>query len=199
MPLVTEAFDWTHGTFMGATAGSETTAAAVGAVGQLRRDPMAMLPFCGYNMADYWAHWLSFDASARTRRSCRASTSSTGSARAPTGTFLWPGYGENSRVLKWIFERVEGKADGRGHAHRPAAGAGARWTSTGSGCARARMEELLGRGHRPAGSPSWPLIREHFARFGDRVPAALAARLDDLESRLQAEHRAWVPAGTATG
>ena len=112
VPLVTQAFDWDHGVFLGSIMASETTAAAGGAVGKLRFDPMAMLPFCGYNMADYFSHWLSVG-------------SKTSATKLPQiffvnwfrrdndGRFLWPGYGENSRVLKWIFERLEGKADAR--------------------------------------------------------------------------------------
>ena len=103
---------------------SETTAAATGAVGKLRRDPFAMLPFCGYNMGDYFAYWLSHRPRARRPRSCRGSSTSTGSARATDGRFLWPGYGENIRVLEWIFRRCEGTADAVEHAdrHAPAAG-----------------------------------------------------------------------------
>ena len=101
VPLVTEAFDWEHGVFLGATMSVETTAAAAGEVGKLRFDPMAMLPFCGYNMADYFGHWLAL-GTAHEARSCRGSSSSTGSARTTTASFIWPGFGENSRVLEWI-------------------------------------------------------------------------------------------------
>ena len=110
VPLVTEAFDWRHGTFLGATASSETTAAAAGKVGQLRRDPMAMLPFCGYNMADYWGHWLSFTERTEPDRLPRIYFVNW-FRRDADGKFLWPGYGENSRVLKWIFERLSGTAE----------------------------------------------------------------------------------------
>jgi phosphoenolpyruvate carboxykinase (GTP) len=181
VPLVTEAFDWTHGTFMGATAGSETTAAAVGAVGQLRRDPMAMLPFCGYNMADYWNHWLTFEH--RTDPAKLPHVYFVNWFRkGPDGKFLWPGYGENSRVLKWIIERVEGTAEavdtpiGR----LPAPGA---LDIDGLALADGAMDHLLN-----VDVEGWlnevGLIREHFARFGDRLPASLAARVDELEVKL---------------
>ena len=111
VPLVTEAFDWEHGVFLASNVASEGTAAAENKVGELRRDPFAMLPFCGYNMGDYFGHWLTMRRAAPTRPSCRTSTSSTGSARTTRGKFVWPGFGENSRVLKWIVERLEGKAD----------------------------------------------------------------------------------------
>ena len=107
VPLVTEALDWEHGVFLGSMMGSEKTAAAAGTVGELRFDPFAMLPFCGYNMADYFAHWLEIGKHGPAR-SCRRSSTSTGSARTTTGRFLWPGYGENSRVLAWVFARCAG-------------------------------------------------------------------------------------------
>ncbi len=108
-PLVYEARDWSHGVLVGAGMASETTAAAVGQMGVVRRDSMAMKPFCGYNFGDYWKHWLSFEGNAPA--SCRASSTSTGSARTRTASFMWPGFGENLRVLRWIADRCEGKVD----------------------------------------------------------------------------------------
>ena len=108
-PLVREAFDWEHGVFLAATISSEMTAAAAGRIGQLRFDPFAMLPFCGYNMGDYFGHWLALGRA----RGCAAAKDlrrPTGFARTPQGNFLWPGYGENSRVLAWIFRRCAGQA-----------------------------------------------------------------------------------------
>ena len=111
VPLVHEARDWEHGTFLGSIISSETTAAAAGKVGELRRDPMAMLPFCGYNMADYWAHWLTIGR--RTGAKLPRIFYVNWFRKGADGKFLWPGFGDNSRVLKWVFERCAGKADGR--------------------------------------------------------------------------------------
>lgn len=181
VPLVTQAFDWDHGVFLGSIMASETTAAAGGAVGRLRFDPMAMLPFCGYNMADYFSHWLSVG-------------SKTSAAKLPQiffvnwfrrdndGRFLWPGFGENSRVLKWIFERLEGKAD----AQKTAIGflpATDSLDIDGLSINTTDLEAITS-----LDTDGWreavPQIREHFALFGDRLPAILHDSLNSLESAL---------------
>ncbi len=181
VPLVIEAFDWQHGTYLGATASSETTAAAAGAVGQLRRDPMAMLPFCGYHMGDYFAHWLKIGARSRPDKLPKIFYVNW-FRQDENGKFLWPGYGENSRVLKWIFERCNGTARAVdtpiGRLPIPSD-----LDTRGLDIAADDLAKLLN-----VDVNGWmaelPLIREHFARFGDRLPQGLEEELDRLEQRL---------------
>ena len=193
VPLVREALDWDHGVFLGSTMGSETTAAATGAIGVLRRDPFAMLPFCGYNMGDYWGHWLSM-AEANGPGQLPKIFSVNWFRKGADGQYLWPGFGENSRVLAWIFERCADQdmastargVPGTGGAVQtpigwlPADGA---INLTGLGSFAATMEELL-----RVDAHEWrhevDLVREHYANFEGRVPLALLAQLDALEERL---------------
>lgn len=182
VPLVTEAFDWQNGTFMASIMSSEKTAAAAGTVGEVRRDPMAMLPFCGYHMGDYFGHYLKI-----------------GKAHDPAmlpkifyvnwflkddeGSFMWPGYGENSRVLKWVFERCNDNADfvetplGR----TPTAGA---LDLSGLDISPETVERLL-----KVDPVEWeaeiPMIEEHYAKFGDRLPEELRSELEALKERLK--------------
>ena len=185
VPLVLEAFNWQHGTFLGATASSETTAAAAGKVGQLRRDPMAMLPFCGYHMGDYFAHWLKIGQ--------------TPGAKLPkvfyvnwfrqdeNGQYLWPGYGDNCRVLKWIFERCddEALAEETPIGRLPARG---ELDLEGLNIPAENMEKLL-----RVDIDGWlaevPLIRTYFEKFGNHLPEGLKTEVALLEQRLQAAKR----------
>ena len=181
VPLVTQAFDWDHGVFLGSIMASETTAAAGGTVGKLRFDPMAMLPFCGYNMADYFAHWLKIGTKTSAEKLPQIFFVNW-FRRDADGKFLWPGYGENSRVLKWVFERLDGTADANKTAigYLPDADS---LDTTGLNVSPEELETLLSidqTGWREA----MPQIREHFAMFGDRLPAKLTASLDSLESAL---------------
>jgi phosphoenolpyruvate carboxykinase (GTP) len=185
VPLVREAFDWEHGVFLGATMSSEQTAAAFGAVGQLRFDPFAMLPFCGYNMADYFAHWLSIGRreGARLPRIFYVNWFRKGE----DGSFLWPGFGENSRVLEWVFRRCDGGGSVRETPIGlvPAEGdLNVDGLSIGSEQLRALLhvdEEAV--------KAELPQVREHLETFGDRLPGELRAHLERLESALGAASR----------
>ena len=181
VPLVTQAFDWDHGVFLGSIMASETTAAAGGAVGKLRFDPMAMLPFCGYNMADYFAHWLSLGAKSSAAKLPQIFFVNW-FRRDNDGRFLWPGYGENSRVLKWVFERLTGSAsaDKTAIGFLPAANS---LDVNGLNIGTAELEAITS-----LDADGWrdavPQIREHYAIFGDRLPAKLHDSLNSLESAL---------------
>ncbi len=180
VPLVNQSFDWAHGVFLGATASSETTAANIGDVGNLRRDPFAMKPFCGYNMGDYFQHWL--DMGERLGGKAPKIFYVNWFRKSPEGKFLWPGFGENSRVLKWMCERIEGTV-------------GARETQigllpedgdldlTGLDIPSGNMDELL-----KVDSDAWkaeiPSLEEHFAQFGERLPEGMRVQLDNLKKRL---------------
>ncbi len=181
IPLVFQSRDWDHGVFLGAIMSSETTAAATGAIGNLRRDPFAMLPFCGYNMADYFAHWLTFSDrfdEANLPKIFYVNWFRKGEG----GKWLWPGYGENSRVLEWVFERTAGRGDAveTPIGYVPTANA---IDVSGLDVSKEDMAELL-TVHVDEWRAEVPLIRQHFAQFGDRLPAKLAAQVDDLEARL---------------
>jgi phosphoenolpyruvate carboxykinase (GTP) len=182
VPLVYEAFDWEHGVFIGAAAGSETTAANLSKTGVLRHDPFAMLPFCGYNMGDYFAHWLSMNG--RTDPAKLPHIFSVNWFRkAEDGHWLWPGYGENSRVLKWIFERVEGggTAVETPIGYLPTAEA---LDLSGLELPKEDLDALLA-----VDLESWKEeaagLSNYFAEFGGRLPEALRSQLEALRERLR--------------
>ena len=181
VPLVTEAYDWEHGVFLGSIMASETTAAQQGAVGKLRFDPMAMLPFCGYHYGDYFRHWLEVGARGQADRLPRIFFVNW-FRRDDDGRFLWPGFGENSRVLKWIVERINGTAEaidtpiGR----LPAPGA---LDTDGLDIADDDLAAILS-----VDVEGWhsaiPEIRDHLTRFGERLPGELLEAVDRLERDL---------------
>ena len=181
IPLVTEARDWTNGIFMGSTLSSETTAAAAGAVGVVRRDPMAMLPFIGYNAGDYLKHWISLSAKANPEKLPKIFLVNW-FRRTPEGGFAWPGFGENSRVLKWAIERIEGKADAveTPIGFVPTAGS---LDTDGLDVSAEELDAALA--FRPE---EWEVeaasIEDWYANFGEALPADLRAELDGLKSRL---------------
>ncbi len=181
MPLVTEAFDWQHGVFLGSIMSSEKTAAAAGTVGELRFDPFAMLPFCGYNMGDYFGHWLEIG---------RATDASNlpklfwvnWFRKGDDGSFLWPGYGENSRVLKWVIERVAGVG---GAVDTPIGRIPTSESIDTSGLEieAATMAKIL-----DVDAEAWrqeiPQIEAHYEHMGDHLPDELRDELRELEKRL---------------
>ncbi len=183
IPLVTEARDWVHGTFMGATLSSETTAAAVGQVGVVRRDPMAMLPFIGYNAGDYFGHWINMGKENDAAKMPRIFYVNW-FRRDDEGGFLWPGFGENSRVLKWVIERIEGQAAAveTPIGHVPAPGS---LDVEGLDMSEEDLEAALN-----VDVEEWkaeiPQITEWFEKFGDELPAVLWTELDGLKARLGA-------------
>jgi phosphoenolpyruvate carboxykinase (GTP) len=182
VPLVYEARHWEHGVFIGSTMSSETTAAAAGAVGKLRFDPMAMLPFCGYHMGDYFGHWLGLTSreGARLPKIFHVNWFRKGA----DGKFLWPGFGENSRVLAWIFRRCEGRAQAveTPIGLVPPVGEGGIETE-GLDITEEQMHQLLS-----VNPAEWREqlegIEEHYAKFGNRLPRALREQLDELGRRL---------------
>jgi phosphoenolpyruvate carboxykinase (GTP) len=183
VPLVTESFDWQHGTFMGATMSSEMTAAAKGGKGQVRRDPMAMLPFLGYNVGDYFQHWVNIGKSADATK-LPSIFYVNWFRRGDDGRFLWPGFGENSRVLKWVIERLEGRAAATDTpiGRIPSAD---QIDIEGLTEPRADIEASL---HFDA--DEWreelPLIEEWFAKIGDGLPTSMRDELEALRQRLGA-------------
>jgi phosphoenolpyruvate carboxykinase (GTP) len=182
VPLVTEAFDWEHGVFLGATMSVETTAAAAGDVGKLRFDPMAMLPFCGYNMADYFGHWLSLGR--KHPNEMPRIFLVNWFRKDAEGNFIWPGFGENSRVLEWICRRCDGEVEGTESAVGllpKAEDINVDGLDLGDGgldhLLEVDVDELC---------QQLPQVEEHLARFGDRLPDEIQAQLDALKQRLDA-------------
>ncbi len=181
VPLVTEARDWHHSVFLGSIMASETTAAAAGAVGKLRRDPFAMLPFCGYNMADYFAHWLHMGTVIEEDDRPRMFYVNW-FRKGPDGKFLWPGFGDNSRVLEWVFERCAGRA---GAVDTPIGLVPSldAIPTKGLSVSPEDMQRLLA-----VDTDEWraevPSIEEHYDRLGERLPSELRDQLHELEKRL---------------
>jgi phosphoenolpyruvate carboxykinase (GTP) len=181
VPLVTEAFDWEHGVFLGATMSVERTAAAAGAVGELRFDPFAMLPFCGHNMADYFGHWLRIGREGDSAKLPRIFYVNW-FRKDDEGNYLWPGFGDNSRVLAWIFRRCDGEAEATETPIGLVPTVGAIDTD-GIDISDEQMRELL-TVDSEAVAAQLPQIEEHLARFGDDLPDELRTQLEELRRRL---------------
>ncbi len=195
IPLVNEASNWMHGTFLASIMSSEKTAAAAGKIGEVRRDPMAMLPFCGYNMADYWQHWLDMG------KEGGATETDWGDMprifyvnwfqKNAEGKFIWPGFGDNARVLAWVFEQCDGEGQGEGQGKNqvretvignlPTPGA---IDTTGLDLSEHDLERLLG-----VDVQGWLCeladVRGYHQKFGDRLPTEIATQMNKLEARLE--------------
>ncbi len=187
VPLVNESLSWRHGVFLGSIMASETTAAAAGKVGALRRDPMAMLPFCGYHMGDYFAHWLKVGSNAPKADKLPRIFQVNWFRKNAEGKFLWPGYGDNCRVLKWIFERLTKPTCDESDAAKTAVGYLPKPGTvdlSGLNMDAANLKDLLS-----VDAPGWlaevPSVKEHYAKFGDRLPQGLTEELESLEHRLK--------------
>ncbi len=182
VPLVYQSFDWNHGVFMGSIVGSEVTAAAIGLKAGVRRDPFAMLPFCGYHMGDYFGHWVNIGNNAPDVSKLPKIFNVNWFRKGPDGKFLWPGYGDNIRVLKWIFERVEGTA---GATETPIGLIPEKESINISGLSGVadKMDDIL-----KVNQKEWldecELIAEHQAQFGDRLPKEMSEQFENLKSRL---------------
>jgi len=180
VPLVTQAFDWDHGVYMGATAASETTAAALDVKSAIRRDPMAMLPFCGYHIGDYWQHW--FDMGDQLGAQAPKIFYVNWFRKSPDGKWLWPGFRENARVLKWMCERVEGKVDAVqtpvGFVPKPGD-----LDVGGLQIGDADMAELL-RIDLDGWKGEVPEIEAYLNKAGARLPARMKAQLAGLKKRV---------------
>ncbi len=181
VPLVREAFDWNHGVFLGATMSSEQTAAAAGTIGALRFDPFAMLPFCGYNMADYFGHWLTIGERGDSDKLPKIFYVNW-FRKGDDGKFLWPGFGENSRVLEWIFRRCDDAVQGVETAIGlvPAV---SDLDTAGLDIDAGALEQLL-TVDEAAVKAELPQVREHLEKFGSDLPGTLRDELEKLEARL---------------
>jgi phosphoenolpyruvate carboxykinase (GTP) len=182
VPLVAQSRSWEHGVFIGATMASEQTAAAEGPIGKLRRDPFAMVPFAGYNMARYWAHWLSIGKAAD-RSKLPKIFQVNWFRKGQDGSFLWPGFGENSRVVDWVIRKVSGEVEGNDSALGllPAQG---ELNLSGLELDPKTVDQLF-----EIDPISWSAeiesIKEFFAGFGDQLPEELATELSELENRIR--------------
>jgi len=180
LPLVYESFDWNHGVFIGSTAGSEVTAAAIGLKAGIRRDPFAMLPFCGYHMGDYFRHWISIGENAPDKSKLPRLFNVNWFRKNAEGKYIWPGYGDNVRVLKWIFERLDGApiADKTPIGFVPKEG-----TIDLQGLENVDIKDII-----KIDKNKWlaelELIKTHYNVFGDRLPSELRRQFAELEKRL---------------